>query len=74
MEEHRHGIRACALSPGETATPIMARRAVPPTPQELARMLQPDDVAAVVQMVARMPPRACVNEVVITPTANHAWR
>jgi NADP-dependent 3-hydroxy acid dehydrogenase YdfG len=74
MEEHRHGIRACALSPGETATPIMARRAVPPTPEDLARMLQPDDVAAVVQLVARMPPRACVNEVVITPTANHAWR
>jgi NAD(P)-dependent dehydrogenase (short-subunit alcohol dehydrogenase family) len=74
MEEHGHGIRACALSPGETATPIMARRAVPPTPEELARMLQPDDVAAMVQLVARMPPRACVNEIVITPTANHAWR
>jgi NAD(P)-dependent dehydrogenase (short-subunit alcohol dehydrogenase family) len=74
MEEHRHGIRACAVSPGETATPIMARRAVPPTQEELARMLQPEDVAAVVRMVACMPPRACVNEVVITPTANHAWR
>lgn len=74
MEEHGHGIRACAVSPGETATPIMARRAVPPTADELARMLQPDDVAAVVQLVARMPPRACVNEIVVTPTANHAWR
>lgn len=73
MEEHRHGIRACALSPGETATPIMAKRAVPPTPEQMARMLQPQDVAAALLMVACMPPRACVNEVVISPTQNHAW-
>ncbi len=74
MEEYRNGIRACAVSPGETATPIMQKRAVPPTPEALAAMLQPEDVAAAVLMVAGMPPRACVNEVVISPTLNHSYR
>ncbi|MES2185511.1 MAG: SDR family NAD(P)-dependent oxidoreductase [Pseudomonadota bacterium] len=73
MEEHRNGIRACAVSPGETATPIMQKRAVPPGAEALARMLQPEDVAAAVLMVACMPARACVNEVVISPTLNHAY-
>lgn len=73
MEEHRHGIRACAILPGETATPIMAKRLVPPTAEELAQMLQPEDVASAVAMVARLPARACVNELVISPTRNRTW-
>jgi NADP-dependent 3-hydroxy acid dehydrogenase YdfG len=73
MEEHKNGIRACAVSPGETATPIMQKRVVPPTAEALARMLQPEDVASAVLMVARMPARACVNEVVISPTLNHSY-
>jgi NAD(P)-dependent dehydrogenase (short-subunit alcohol dehydrogenase family) len=74
MEEYGNGIRACAVCPGETSTPIMQRRAVPPSEEALSRMLQPEDVSAVILMVANMPPRACVNEVTISPTFNHAYR
>ena len=74
MEEHGNGIRACAVCPGETATPIMQKRAAPPNTETLARMLQPEDVAAVILMVVNMPARACVNEVIISPTLNHAYR
>ncbi len=73
-EEYVNGIRACALCPGEVATPIMSQRSVPPTAQELAQMLQPDDLAATVAFVASLPPTACVNEIVISPTKNGAFR
>ncbi|TNE35024.1 MAG: SDR family oxidoreductase, partial [Alphaproteobacteria bacterium] len=39
MEESRHGIRACALCPGEVATPILDNRPVPVTPEQKAVML-----------------------------------
>jgi len=73
MAECRHGIRACALSPGETATPIMAKRATPPSQEEINRMLQPDDVARAVRFAVEMPSRASVYEIVLSPTWNRAW-
>jgi NADP-dependent 3-hydroxy acid dehydrogenase YdfG len=33
-------------------------------------MLQPEDLAETILYVARMPPRACVNEILISPTWN----
>lgn len=72
-EECVNGIRACAIYPGEVATPMLQARAVPPTPQELARMLQPEQVAAAVRFVAEMPATACVNEILISPTWNRAF-
>jgi NAD(P)-dependent dehydrogenase (short-subunit alcohol dehydrogenase family) len=36
MNEWKNGIRATALCPGEVATPIMHKRAVPPTPERHA--------------------------------------
>lgn len=72
-EECVNGIRACAIYPGEVATPMLQARAIPPSPQELARMLQPEQVAAAVRFVAEMPPTACINEIVISPTWNRAF-
>jgi NADP-dependent 3-hydroxy acid dehydrogenase YdfG len=73
MSEYANNIRACAISPGEVATPAMARR-VPPVPQEVQdRMLAPEDVAAAVSFVVDMPERACVNEIVLSPTMNAAF-
>jgi NAD(P)-dependent dehydrogenase (short-subunit alcohol dehydrogenase family) len=72
IEEYGNGIRACVIYPGETATPIMQMRAKPPTSEELGRMLQPEDVAEAVRFVASLPPRACVNELVLTPTWNRS--
>jgi NADP-dependent 3-hydroxy acid dehydrogenase YdfG len=67
-EEMDHGIRACAICPGEVETPILDRRPEPVGPEHRARILQPDDVAAAALFVAALPPRACVPLLVIKPT------
>jgi NADP-dependent 3-hydroxy acid dehydrogenase YdfG len=69
-EEGPNGIRACALCPGEVATPILAKRPLPPPPEDVARMLQPEDLARAIRFVAEMPPHVVVNELVISPTWN----
>ncbi len=73
MEECVNGIRASTILPGEVATPIMQSRAVPPSPEELAKMLQPEQVAQAVLFVAQMPPSVCVNEILISPTWNRSY-
>jgi hypothetical protein len=52
------------------ATPILKSRPVPPPPEDIARMLRPEDVGAAVAWVAQSPPHVCVNELVISPTWN----
>jgi NADP-dependent 3-hydroxy acid dehydrogenase YdfG len=73
MEEGIHGIRACAICPAEVATPIMDRRPVPPTPQDRARMLQPEDLGATIRFIAELPAHACINQLVISPTWNRIY-
>jgi NADP-dependent 3-hydroxy acid dehydrogenase YdfG len=73
MDECRNGLRACCLSPGEVATPIMKNRPVPPSEEVMSRMLQPEDVGRTIAFVANMPPHVCVNEVLISPVANRAF-
>jgi NADP-dependent 3-hydroxy acid dehydrogenase YdfG len=73
MDECRNGLRACCLSPGEMATPIMKNRPVPPAEEVMSKMLQPDDVGRTIAFVANMPAHVCVNEVLISPVANRAF-
>lgn len=73
VEEFRHGLRACCLLPAEVATPIMAQRPVPPSPEDLARMLQPEDLGRTVAFVADMPPHVCINEILVSPTWNRTF-
>ena len=73
IEEGANGLRACVIMPGEVNTPIMMQRSVPPSAHELARMLQPDDLGRVIRFVAEMPSTVCVNEILITPTANRTF-
>lgn len=73
MEECMNGIRACVICPAEVATPIMDRRPVPPSPQERARMLQPDDLGRAIRWVAEQPPHVCVNEIIVSPTWNRLF-
>ena len=68
LAERRHGIRACAVCPGEVATPIMKLRPYPPSDEAMATMLQPEDVAAAVLLVAALPQRATIDELLIRPT------
>ncbi|MEO6245280.1 MAG: SDR family NAD(P)-dependent oxidoreductase [Opitutaceae bacterium] len=67
LESLPDGVRVTNIIPGETETPILAQRPVPPTAEQRARMLQPEDVAAMAVAVAKLPPRATVPEIVITP-------
>ncbi|MCS7102119.1 MAG: SDR family NAD(P)-dependent oxidoreductase [Burkholderiaceae bacterium] len=73
IEEGRHGIRACAICPGEVATPILEKRPVPPSPEERAKMLQPEDLGRTIRWVAEQPPHVCVNEILISPTYNRIY-
>jgi NAD(P)-dependent dehydrogenase (short-subunit alcohol dehydrogenase family) len=68
LTERAHGIRACAVCPGEVATPIMDSRPHPPSPQQRAAMLQPEDLAETVLLVAALPQRATVELLTILPT------
>ncbi len=73
MDEFKNGLRACCLSPGEVATPILKQRPVPPSAEDMAKMLQPEDLGRTIAFVANMPPRACVNEILISPTHNRSF-
>ncbi|MGL5168905.1 MAG: SDR family oxidoreductase [Afipia sp.] len=73
MDEFKNGLRACCLSPGEVATPIMKLRPVPPSAEDMARMLQPEDLGRTIAFVASMPAHACINEILISPTHNRSF-
>ena len=67
LEEGKNGIRVTSVCPGEVETPILEGRPVKPTAEHRAKMLQPEDVAAAVLMIACLPPRAHVAELIIKP-------
>jgi NADP-dependent 3-hydroxy acid dehydrogenase YdfG len=73
MDECVNGLRACCLMPGEVATPILQQRPVVPSAEEQARMLQPEDLGRTIAFVASLPPRVCVNEILISPTWNRGF-
>ena len=73
MDEFKNGLRACCLSPGEVATPILKPRPVPPSAEDMAKMLQPEDLGRTIAFVASMPPHACINEILISPTYNRGF-
>ena len=70
LEECTNGIRATSVLPGEAATPILEKRPVPPTAEVRAKMLQPEDLGRTLAFIATLPPRVCVNEIIISPTWN----
>lgn len=61
------GVRCTTICPGEVATPILDERPTPVTAEQRAAMLQPADIAETVLLVAKLPPRAHVQEIVIKP-------
>jgi NADP-dependent 3-hydroxy acid dehydrogenase YdfG len=73
MEEGVNGIRACTICPAEVATPILDRRPVPPSAEQRAKMLQPQDLGDVIRYVAELPPHACINQLIISPTWNRIY-
>ena len=73
MDECVNGLRACCLSPGEVATPILKLRPQVPSEEEQAKMLQSEDLGRTIAFVASMPPRVCINEILISPTHNRGF-
>jgi len=73
MTECVHGIRSCALCPGEVATPILEKRPNPVSAEERARMVQAEDCADLIRYIACLPPHVCINEVLISPTWNRFY-
>jgi NAD(P)-dependent dehydrogenase (short-subunit alcohol dehydrogenase family) len=67
LEDGPNGVKVSNIYPGETNTPIVDKRPTPPPPERRAQMLQPEDIAACVVAIAKLPPRAVVPELVITP-------
>jgi NADP-dependent 3-hydroxy acid dehydrogenase YdfG len=61
------GIRATCILPGEVDTPIMNNRPRPPTEDERAGMVHPEDVARAVHLAASLPDRTVISELVIAP-------
>jgi NAD(P)-dependent dehydrogenase (short-subunit alcohol dehydrogenase family) len=66
-EEKAHGIRACAVFPGNINTPILNLRPSPPPPEDRQNMLQPEDIAECAWLAINLPPRAVVEEILVCP-------
>ena len=62
-EERGHGVRACSICPRDINTPLLDKRLQPPPPDVRARMLQPEDLAACVWLVATLPPHVVLDEI-----------
>ena len=69
LEEAQHNIRVTNVYPGEVDTPILEKRPVPVSAEHRARILKPEDVGAAVVMLALLPPRANIPELIIKPTS-----
>ena len=66
-EERRHGIRACAILPGDIDTPLLDKRPVPPDATARARMLKPEDVAECALFCINLPKHVVVEEMLVRP-------
>jgi NAD(P)-dependent dehydrogenase (short-subunit alcohol dehydrogenase family) len=73
IEEGVNGLRATSLCPGEVATPILQKRPVVPSAEEMARMLQEQDLGRTIRFIAEMPAHVCINELVISPVWNRIY-
>jgi NADP-dependent 3-hydroxy acid dehydrogenase YdfG len=67
-EERMNGIRVTNIYPGEVDTPILANRPNPVSDEHRMRILQPEDVAAAVELVINLPARARIPDLTIIPT------
>lgn len=63
VEERGRGIRACSILPRDINTPLLDKRPQPPSADARARMLQPEDLADCVWLVATLPPRVVLDEI-----------
>jgi NADP-dependent 3-hydroxy acid dehydrogenase YdfG len=72
LEERENGVRVTNIYPGEVETPILDARPVPVPAERRAKMVHPEDIAAMVVTIAKLPAHVRVPELVITPLYQ-AW-
>jgi len=73
MEACTFGVRACALCPGEVATPILDNRPVPVSDADREKMVQAEDCGDVIRFLAQLPTHVCINDLTISPTWNRGY-
>jgi NADP-dependent 3-hydroxy acid dehydrogenase YdfG len=61
------GVRVTNIYPGEVDTPILDQRPEPVPAERKAIMVHPEDIAAMVVAVAKLPPHVQVPDLTITP-------
>ena len=62
------GVRASVIMPGEINTPILEMRPVPPSAEARATMADVEDTSELINLIASLPQRANIPEVIIRPT------
>ncbi len=62
------GIRASVVIPGEVATPILDKRPIPPSDAAREVMVDVAETSAAIHLIATLPPRTNIPELVIRPT------
>ncbi len=67
LEEAKNGIRVTNIYPGEVDTPLLEKRPQLASAAHRAHILQPEDIASAVLMVAQLPTRVHVPELTIKP-------
>ena len=73
MEAGLYGVRACAICPGEVATPILDNRPIPVTEEDRAKMVQSEDCGDIVRFLAELPTHVCINDLTVSPTWNRGY-
>src|SRR5262249_29738086 len=66
-EERAHGVRACAIFPGDIDTPLLERRPEPPNAAARAKMMRAEDVAECVMLCLNLPENVVVEEMLVRP-------
>jgi NADP-dependent 3-hydroxy acid dehydrogenase YdfG len=74
LEEYERGtgVRFSLVAPGVVDTPLLDRRPEPPSPEQRAQMLQPEDVAELCAVLAALPDGVAVPELTVLPAALQA--
>ena len=64
-EAWKFGIRTCNIFPDETNADIMLKRPVKYSPEDLERIMQPEDLAKAMKFVAALHPRTSVRSTLL---------